>query len=142
MNIESLNYQLVDVFNPKVNVLIVENDPVLQKRVVSGIRKWCHEIDIAMNYEFAADLLNISNYDLIIVDLQTNENDLLSFLRELKESKRPDFKNLKFLVLTDEDDPLLPAFTSITGIKDHYIKQNELKGLTAKVVNMIHLSQN
>jgi DNA-binding NtrC family response regulator len=73
--------------NKSVRLLLVDDDPNMQRMVALFLNKKNYELEIAGNGRKALDLLDNNKFDLIISDMQMPLMDGSTLLRKMREKK-------------------------------------------------------
>lgn len=73
--------------NKSVRLLLVDDDPNLQRMITLFLNKKNYELAIAGNGRKALDLLDKNKFDLIISDMQMPLMDGSTLLRKIREKK-------------------------------------------------------
>ena len=85
--------------NKLVKILLVEDDPLMQRLIQLYMKQYPAEIDMSGNGRIAAKRLQKNEYDLLITDLQMPEVDGATLIRNI----RKDGKMLPVIVLSSYD---------------------------------------
>ncbi|NMM62085.1 response regulator [Clostridium sp. P21] len=99
MNINSTNNRVKKV-NKKLNILIVEDDKASQIVMYNLFKKHGHICDIANNGKEALNLLNIKQYDLILMDIQMPIMDGVQTTKFIRKSEESNNKHVPIIALT------------------------------------------
>lgn len=73
--------------NKSVRLLLVDDDPNMQRMVALFLNKKNYELEIAGNGRKALDLLDNNKFDLVISDMQMPLMDGSTLLRKMREKK-------------------------------------------------------
>jgi DNA-binding NtrC family response regulator len=73
--------------NKSVRLLLVDDDPNMQRMVALFLNKKNYKLEIAGNGRKALDLLDNNKFDLIISDMQMPLMDGSTLLRKMREKK-------------------------------------------------------
>lgn len=84
----------------KINILVAEDTPLNQKLIKKIIQKWGHDMDIASNGREAISLLEKSNYDIILMDIQMPEIDGYTASKIIRGMQDERKKNIPIIALT------------------------------------------
>lgn len=69
----------------KLNILLVEDNPLNQRIVTFSLRKYNHEVTIANNGIEAVELFNGGNFDVILMDIMMPVMDGLEATLKIRE---------------------------------------------------------
>ena len=113
----------------QLKILLIEDDTVLADGLVHTLSNSGYTVTIAKSGSYAEYLLQIQDFDLIILDLGLPDMDGLQLLRKLRSQKLP----LPILILTAREG----MYDRIEGINlgadDYMSKPFELKELEARL---------
>jgi DNA-binding NtrC family response regulator len=73
--------------NKSVRLLLVDDDPNMQRMVALFLNKKNYDLEIAGNGRKALDLLDNNKFDLVISDMQMPLMDGSTLLRKMREKK-------------------------------------------------------
>ncbi|HPP86542.1 MAG TPA: PAS domain S-box protein [bacterium] len=82
----------------KPKILVAEDNTTNQKLIKLLINKFGYECDIAENGKIAIEMLELQNYDLLLLDMQMPVMDGLEALKYIRNSEK--LKNLYVIALT------------------------------------------
>lgn len=120
-----------------MRILLVEDEPRVASFINKGLREQSFAVDIATNGEDALYKANISEYDLIILDVMLPLKDGYAVCRDLREQgiKTP------ILMLTARDgvDDRVAGLDS--GADDYLIKPFDFKELLARLRALLRRSK-
>ncbi len=94
------------------SVLVVDDQPVIQRVLSAQLRKNGHEPETCGGGREALEILGQANFDLVILDIAMPEIDGLSLLRVLRQDLR--FAKLPAVMLTasGQDEDRVAAFAA------------------------------
>lgn len=95
--------------------LVVDDEPAIRKLLSKILSEAGHVVDMAENGKHALQMLNKTNYDLIISDVNMPEMDGISFYRALSENL-PEMKG-KILFVTGNSTNEVISFFKEHGCK-------------------------
>lgn len=78
----------VDEDRVTLNVLLVEDNAINQKLAVTLLERWGHQVTVAENGQIAVDLLQIRNFDVVLMDMMMPVMDGLEATRRIRESEK------------------------------------------------------
>lgn len=116
-----------------MNLLLVEDDPVLADGLINTLGKSGYTVDCATTGAYAEALLLNQDFDLIVLDLGLPDMDGLALLRKLRKRKIP----LPVLILTAREglDDRINGLEQ--GADDYLTKPFELRELEARIHALI-----
>lgn len=119
-----------------MRVLLVEDDAQLGEVVLLGLRQEHLAVDHASTVAEAVDLLMVTKYDIVCLDLGLPDGDGLQLCRQLRASDedaplvmRPD----RVLILTARDDVADRVAGLDAGADDYLIKPIKMVELAARI---------
>ncbi|MBF0715081.1 response regulator transcription factor [Gemelliphila palaticanis] len=119
-----------------MKILVVEDEKDLNNILVRYLKKNNFSVDYCYNGEEAIDFVNLSNYDVIILDVMMPQMDGYEFLRWLRNKNIP----TPVLMLTAKD-ALEDKVTGLNyGADDYLVKPFELEELIARIRAIIRRS--
>ncbi len=116
-----------------MNILVVEDDLVLADGLLYTLSNSGYNVTCASNGMYAEQLVQVQNFDLILLDLGLPDMDGLSLLRRLRSRKIA----LPILILTARDG-INDRINGIEqGADDYLTKPFELRELEARIKALI-----
>jgi DNA-binding response OmpR family regulator len=112
-----------------VRLLVVEDDAALRRGLVQGLKKEGFAIDAVESAEAAGDLLAVSPYDMLVLDLGLPGADGSTLLRRLRERGN----TVPVLVLTARDGIADRVAGLDAGADDYMRKPFALSELAARI---------
>ncbi len=119
-------------FSGTVKILVVEDEPRLQRSLAKALREEDYAVDTAGNGEEALYKAESSDYDVIILDVMMSGIDGWQVLRRLRERKQT-----PVLMLTARDAPPDRVHGLDLGADDYVVKPFDLPELLARLRSMI-----
>jgi two-component system OmpR family response regulator len=116
-----------------MNILLIEDDPVLTDGLLYTLNKSGYSVTSATNGAYAEQLLQAQDFDLILLDLGLPDMDGLSLLRRLRSRKIP----IPILILTARDGINDRIDGIEQGADDYLTKPFELRELEARIKALI-----
>ena len=120
-----------------MRLLLIEDDTLLGKGVVAGLRQEGHAVDWVRNGEQAMQALDDPAFDLAILDLGLPGIDGLEVLRCLRQRDHP----VPVLVLTARDTVADRVRGLDAGADDYLVKPFDLDELGSRVRALLRRSQ-
>jgi len=113
----------------KQHILLCEDDANLASVTVEYLRSEGFEVDHAMNGEEGLEYLQITNYDLCLLDVMMPNKDGITMLRELRASG----KTLPVIIVSErgEKEDIILGFQ--TGCDDYVVKPFSMDILICKI---------
>lgn len=117
-----------------VNILTVEDNPVNQFVIESTIKTWNGHTDIANNGKEAIEMINKTDYDVILMDMQMPVMDGLTTTKLIRQEMELDIPIIAFTAnaLKKEKDRCLAI-----GMNDYITKPFKEEELKQKILNLI-----
>jgi two-component system copper resistance phosphate regulon response regulator CusR len=125
----SARLRAIFAYDATVRVLLVEDDPGVQRFVVKGLREQAYAVDSVSNGEDALYQAEINSYDLIILDVMIPGVDGFEVCRRVRELER----KTPILMLTARDaiDDRIAGLDQ--GADDYLTKPFEFRELLARM---------
>lgn len=101
-----------------MRILVVEDEPSLNKTLAEGLTEFGYQIDACENYGDAEYYLDIRNYDLVLTDWMLPDGDGIDLINAVKQKS----SRTSIIILSAKDD----KESEITALKagaDDYIKK-------------------
>lgn len=115
-----------------VRILVVEDEPRLQRSLAKALREEGYAVDLAANGEEALFKAESSEYNVIILDVMMPGMDGWQMLRRLRQSKQT-----PVLMLTARDAPPDRVRGLDLGADDYLVKPFDLPELLARLRSLI-----
>lgn len=112
-----------------MKILVVEDDLSIQRSICMGLRKFGYAVDAASDGEEALKMVEIHEYDAIVLDWNLPKIDGIDVLREIRNDK-PDIKVLILSARSEVEDKI---FGLDTGANDYMVKPFHFKELEARL---------
>lgn len=93
----------------KKRFLVVDDEPAIRKLLSGILSEAGHDVDMAENGKDALQMLNKTNYDLIISDVNMPEMDGISFYRAISENL-PEIKDKILFVTGNSTNEVMSFF--------------------------------
>lgn len=115
-------------------ILVVDDDPTIQKLVSSILSAEGYEVSIAKDGIDAMVLLRKEKPDLLVLDIMMPEFNGYDVCHAIKFDK--DLKDLPIIILTQREKELDSRLSALMGI-EYFQKPVPVKELLAKVAQML-----
>jgi len=120
-----------------MRLLLVEDEPMLQKQLTLTLKRAEYVVDQADNGEDALFLGDTENYDAVILDLGLPRIDGLSVLKRWRSNGR----NMPVLILTARDGWHEKVEGIDAGADDYLVKPFQMEELLARIRALIRRSR-
>ena len=119
-----------------MKILVVEDEPTLNKIIAKRLKIEAYSVDCAFNGKEALDYLDAAEYDLLIVDIMMPEMDGLTLVKKLRDggSRVP----VLFLTALDSTQDKVTGLDS--GGDDYLVKPFEFDELLARIRSLLRRS--
>ena len=112
-----------------MKLLLIENEPDLRQNLSQVLKKEQFQLDRASDYQEGLDLLEISDYDVILLDLLLPQVDTWTFLEKLRQVNQQ-----VLLVMLTTSDHLKDKVQGLDlGADDYLVKPFEPEELLARL---------
>lgn len=112
-----------------MRTLLAEDDEVLVQALTSALTQYRYVVDVARDGETAWDLLEMTSYDLVILDVKLPKLDGISLCRRLRAQANP----VPVLLLTAQDSSTDKVLGLDAGADDYVIKPFDFAELAARL---------
>lgn len=112
-----------------MRVLIVEDEAVAMTYLQRGLKELGYAVDVAVSGEEATAKLEVSNYDLLLLDIGLGGKSGLQVCREIRTANR----NEMILMLTARDDVEDRVVGLDCGADDYLTKPYQFRELIARI---------
>ncbi|MXQ54249.1 response regulator transcription factor [Shimazuella alba] len=112
-----------------MKILVVEDDLSIQQSISMGLRKFGYAVDAASDGERALQMVEIHEYDAIVLDWNLPKIDGIDVLRVIRKDK-PDIKVLILSARSEVEDKI---YGLDTGANDYMVKPFHFKELEARL---------
>lgn len=112
-----------------MRILLVEDDDLLAQAVATDLTKQNYVVDIAADGEAGWELINVCNYDLILLDIVLPKLDGISLCRQLR---RLGYQML-ILLVTAKDTKTDKVIGLDAGADDYVVKPFDFQELSARI---------
>ncbi|MFE6074192.1 response regulator transcription factor [Paenibacillus sp. NPDC057886] len=112
-----------------MKILVVEDDLSMQKSVCMGLRKFSYAVDVASDGEEALRMVEIHEYDALVLDWNLPRIDGIDVLREIRKNNQ----DIKILILSARSEVEDKIFGLDTGANDYMAKPFHFKELEARL---------
>ncbi|WP_323374547.1 response regulator [Nostoc commune] len=112
-----------------MRILLVEDDDLLAQAVARYLTKQNYVVDIAADGEAGWELVNVCNYDLIVLDIVLPKLDGISLCRQLRQSGY----QMLILLLTAKDTKTDKVIGLDAGADDYVVKPFDFQELSARI---------
>jgi DNA-binding response OmpR family regulator len=112
-----------------MRILLVEDDDLLAQAVATTLTKQNYVVDIATDGEAGWELINVCNYDLILLDIVLPKLDGISLCRQLRQSGY----QMLILLLTAKDTKTDKVIGLDAGADDYVVKPFDFQELSARI---------
>ena len=116
--------------------LITESDLALNKMIQKALEEHNYKSDEALNLADAKYYTNIRHYDLIIIDLNFNRNEIFNFIEEI----RTNFPITKIIVIGDDKNVETEIELLKAGVDDYISKPLHFELLIARIESKIRFT--
>ncbi len=110
-------------------ILVVEDEKEMAETVAHVLRSEHHVVEVALSGDEALDMLRVSQYDLLILDLNLPGADGLEICKTIRHQKRP----VSILMVTGRKTIEEKELGLDLGADDYLTKPFHLKELQARV---------
>ncbi|MEJ6480110.1 response regulator [Nostoc punctiforme UO1] len=112
-----------------MRILLVEDDDLLAQAVARYLSKQNYVVDIATDGEAGWELVNVYNYDLILLDIVLPKLDGISLCRQLRQSGY----QMLILLLTAKETKTDKVIGLDAGADDYVVKPFDFQELSARI---------
>ncbi|CAG7626157.1 Response regulator MprA [Paenibacillus solanacearum] len=112
-----------------MKILVVEDDLSMQKSICMGLRKFSYAVDAASDGEEALRMVEIHEYDALVLDWNLPRIDGIDVLREIRKNNQ----DIKILILSARSEVEDKIFGLDTGANDYMAKPFHFKELEARL---------
>ncbi|MBW4429522.1 MAG: response regulator [Nostoc desertorum CM1-VF14] len=112
-----------------MRILLVEDDDLLAQAVARYLTKQNYVVDIATDGEVGWELVNVYNYDLILLDIVLPKLDGISLCRQLRQSGY----QMLILLLTAKETKTDKVIGLDAGADDYVVKPFDFQELSARI---------
>ncbi|MFB2771179.1 response regulator [Pelatocladus sp. BLCC-F211] len=112
-----------------MRILLVEDDDLLAQAVARYLTKENYVVDVAADGEVGWELVNICNYDLILLDIVLPKLDGISLCRQLRQSGY----QMLILLLTAKETKTDKVIGLDAGADDYVVKPFDFQELSARI---------
>jgi len=116
--------------------LIAESDLALNKMIQKALEEHNYKSDEVLSLNDAKYYTNIRNYDLIILDFSFGQNEIISFIEEIRIS----FPITKIIVISDNTDIETEIKVLKAGADDYIHKPIHFELLIARIESKIRFA--
>ena len=118
----------------KLDVLYVEDVTTNQFLIEEILGDWGITVDMASDGYEALKMIELKNYDLILMDIQMPGIDGLETTRRIRAMDNPYYKNIPIIALTASTTEATRDEVFISGMQDYVLKPVNVDELRAKIV--------
>ena len=118
-----------------MRILIVEDEKELAESLKEGLIMSNYAVDVAYDGEEGQALLDINDYDLLLLDLNLPKKDGIEVLQQLRKSN----SNIKVLILSARDSVDDKVLGLDSGANDYLAKPFHFKELLARIRNLLRI---
>lgn len=116
-----------------MKILVVEDEPKLNKGLVQGLQQRGYAVDFALDGEQGEALAKVNGYDLVILDIMMPKRDGLTVCKHLREAG----KTMPILFLTAKDAVEQRVEGLDIGADDYLVKPFSFDELAARVRTLL-----
>lgn len=116
-----------------MKILVVEDEPKLNKGLVQGLQQRGYAVDFALDGEQGEALAQVNGYDLIILDIMMPKRDGLTVCKHLREAG----KTMPIIFLTAKDAVEQRVEGLDIGADDYLVKPFSFDELAARVRTLL-----
>lgn len=98
---------MLRLLRKKTNVLLLDDDPSMQRLVSSLLRRGGHRVDVVSTGSAALQLMEQNQYDVLLLDVMTPTEGGLTVIRHLREADPEMLK--KVILVTGTPESVLRA---------------------------------
>lgn len=113
----------------ETSILLVEDDPALQRSIQKGLREQDYTVFVAGNLHTARELSAVNEFDLVLLDLGLPDGSGLDFLREYR-TKHP---SIPVMIMTARNKVPDRIKGLDLGADDYLVKPFDFQELSARI---------
>lgn len=127
---------MLSLLNRKTRVLVLDDDPSMQRLIAALLRKHGYRVDVVSNGSQAIDHLKRTDYAALLLDLMTPTEGGMTVIRHLRKA------NVKLLdrviLVTASPDTILKAIEGdVAAVVHKPFEQQELIAAVNRVVTTV-----
>jgi len=126
---DKLKFNIDKTVNIDLNILILKGDKKKNDLLCYQLKKLGFNCENCYTLENAQILLETENYNYIISDLNLPDGDAIDFIRDIND--------VKFIILSNEQDIHYKEYLYFKGIIDYLIDTNDINYLAYNIYNSI-----
>ena len=113
----------------KMKLLIIEDNAKFAEGLAGNLRNLGYAVDVAGSGERGLEMVEVNDYDLLILDLNLPGMDGLDVCRQLRVSK----SHLRIMMLTGRGQPADQLIGLDAGADDYLVKPFHFEELAARI---------
>jgi len=126
---DKLKFFIDKKVNLNLNILILKGDKKKNDLLCYQLEKLGFNCENCYTLENAQTLVETENYDYVISDLNLPDGDAIDFIRDIND--------VKFIILSNEQDIHYKEYLYFKGIIDYLIDTNDIEYLAYNIYNSI-----
>lgn len=128
-----ISSQILRYPKDRMKLLVIEDEPKLNKALVQGLQQRGYAVDFAFDGEEGERLARLNGYDIILLDIMLPKRDGLTVCKELRASHIT--TPVIFLTAKDQTDEKIKGLDS--GADDYLVKPFSFDELTARIRSLL-----
>lgn len=120
-----------------MKILLVEDEPELSGVLAKGLQKLAYAVDAAQNGEDALSMLEINEYDLVVLDLNLPKIQGMEVLRRIRAGDEVRSPDCKVLILSARNQVQDKIEGLDLGANDYLEKPFDFGELSARIRNLL-----
>lgn len=121
-----------------MKILVVEDERILAKNIAKGLTKKGYAVDVAHDGEAAIYMIEVNQYDLVVLDINLPIHDGIYVLKSIKAKDN----NIKTIILSAKNEIEDRIYGLDNGADDYLGKPFEFSELDARIRNLLRRNFN